>query len=113
MITGVRKIIVAVDDQDRAIDFWTRQIGFLLLSDQPYGEHRWIEVAPPDRSIVLVLSRRPAGEPRREVAQELPHSPVFFNCDDIERTYRELAERMVSVFRRRPSSMAIRLVGDV
>jgi predicted enzyme related to lactoylglutathione lyase len=95
VITGVRKIIVPVYDQDRAIAFWTRQLGFALVGDQPYGGDRWIEVSPPDRSVVLVLSRRPADQPRPEVPEELPHSPVFFNCDDIERTHRELAARGV------------------
>jgi predicted enzyme related to lactoylglutathione lyase len=42
-----------------------------------------------------VLSPRPADEPRREVPDDLPHSPVFFTCEDIQETYRELTERGV------------------
>jgi predicted enzyme related to lactoylglutathione lyase len=96
VISGVGKVVVAVDDQERAKDFWTNRIGFEVTADAPYGDgERWLEVAPPDRSIALVLSRRPAGEPRREVDDWLPHSPVFFNCEDIEQTHRELTERGV------------------
>ena len=44
---------------------------------------------------MLVLSARAADEPRPEVSDELPHSPVFFTCEDIQETYRELVERGV------------------
>jgi predicted enzyme related to lactoylglutathione lyase len=95
MISGVSKVVVPVDDQERAKQFWTTRIGFELHRDESYGEERWIEVSPPDPGPLLVLSPRPANESRREVPDELPHSPVFFNCADIEQTYRELIERGV------------------
>ena len=95
MIKGVRKVIVPVDDQHKAVEFWTRQIGFELTFDQTYGDERWVEVTPPDRSVVLVLSPRSPQELRREVRDQLPHSDLFFNCDDIEQTYQELTGRGV------------------
>jgi predicted enzyme related to lactoylglutathione lyase len=52
----------------------------------------------------VVLSPRTTDEPRRELPDELPHSPVFFNCVDIEATYRELSERGVR-FRSPPQRM--------
>ncbi len=97
MIAGVRKIIVPVDDEERAKDFWTKCIGFDLTLDQPFGNgQRWIEVSPADRSISLVLSRRRPDEPRRDAPPQLPHSPVFFNCGDIQKTHAELTARGVT-----------------
>ena len=96
MITNVHKIIVPVEDESRAKEFWTTRMGFDVRLDETYGAgQRWIEVAPKTQSPVLVLSRRPAGEPPREVPDQLPHSPIFFNCEDIQQTYRELTERGV------------------
>lgn len=96
MITGVRKIIVPVDDEQRAKAFWTDSVGFVVTLDEAFGNgQRWIEVSPPDRSIALVLSRRRPDEPRREAPDQLPHSPIFFNCADIEQTHRELTARGV------------------
>ena len=69
MITGVAKVVVSVDDQERAKQFWTGAIGFDAVMDESYGDERWIEVEAPDRSLVLVLSRRPSDEPR-------PHVPA-------------------------------------
>jgi len=95
MISGVRKIIVPVADQERAKEFWTDKIGFATTYDQTYGDERWVEVTPPDGSVVLVLSPRAPGEPRREVRDQLPHSDIFFSCDDIQRTYEEMTDRGV------------------
>jgi hypothetical protein len=63
-----------------------------VAQDQAYGEEPWIEVAPPDGEPVLVLSPRTAGQPRPEVPDQLPHSPVFFTCEDIQQTHRDPRE---------------------
>jgi len=95
VITGVSKVVVPVDDQERAKDFWVDRMGFALLRDEPYGDERWIEVSPRNQGPMLILSPRAAGEPRPGVPDGLPHSPVFFACADIEATYRELTRRGV------------------
>jgi predicted enzyme related to lactoylglutathione lyase len=96
VIQGVRKIVIPVDDQERARQFWTARVGFDVVVDEHYGGGRWLEVAPPDRGVVLVLSPRTPGDARREVNDQLPHSDVFFNSKDIVETHRELSARGVS-----------------
>jgi len=44
MISGVSKVVIEVEDQDRALDFWTQTLGFELAQDAPYGDERWLEV---------------------------------------------------------------------
>ena len=95
MIRGVSKVVVPVDDQAKAKEFWTERVGFSVVTDEPFPGGRWLEVAPPDRSVLLILSARRADEPRPAASDELPHSNVFFVCDDIARTHRELSERGV------------------
>ena len=56
MISGIGKVVVPVDDQERAKEFWTQRMGFELRRDESYGDERWIEVGPPDGAPVLVLS---------------------------------------------------------
>jgi predicted enzyme related to lactoylglutathione lyase len=95
MIRGVDKVVVPVEDQERAKRFWTERMGFAVSVDEVNGDERWIEVAPPDKGVVLVLTPRAPGDSRPEVPEMLPHSPVFFTCDDIEQTYQELSGRGV------------------
>jgi catechol 2,3-dioxygenase-like lactoylglutathione lyase family enzyme len=41
MISGVSKVVVAVDDQERAKQFWATRIGFELHRDKSYALGRW------------------------------------------------------------------------
>lgn len=94
MVEGVGQVIIEVEDQDRALEFWTKTVGFELARDAPYGEGgRWIEVTTRDKAVVLVLSPRRDGGPTAPA--ELPTSDVFFYCDDLSRTHDELTARGV------------------
>ena len=63
MIRGISQVLLEVEDQDRALSFWTDIMGFGLVQDAPYGDRgRWIEVRTPDRAVTVVLSLR-HGEP--------------------------------------------------
>jgi predicted enzyme related to lactoylglutathione lyase len=95
VIKSVAKVIVPVDDQERAVEFWTDRVGFEPVRDETFGDERWVEVAPPDGWPVLVLSPRRADQQRAEIPDMLPHSPVFFTCDDIHETYSAMRERGV------------------
>jgi lactoylglutathione lyase len=93
MIEGVSKVVIEVDDQARALGFWTETLGFELHQDIPYGEERWVEVRTPDDGLILVLS--PRQDARPSASDTLPTSSVFFYCDDLGQTYDELRSRGV------------------
>jgi lactoylglutathione lyase len=94
VIEGVGQVIIEVDDQERALEFWTSTVGFELARDAPYGEgQRWIEVTTRDMAVALVLSPRRDGRP--SAPAELPTSNVFFCCDDLSRMHEELSARGV------------------
>jgi predicted enzyme related to lactoylglutathione lyase len=93
VVGGITKVVVDVEDQDRAKRFWTETMGFELVQDTPYGEERWLEVRTPDKAVVLVLNVR-RGE-RPTAPPSLPTSNVMFYADDLEQTHRELSARGV------------------
>jgi hypothetical protein len=46
VIEGVNQAMLEVEDQDRALAFWTERIEFEVVQDAPYGEDgRWLECA--------------------------------------------------------------------
>jgi predicted enzyme related to lactoylglutathione lyase len=94
VVGGVTKVVVEVDDQDRAKRFWTEQLGFELVQDTPYGEERWLEVRTPDKAVVLVLNVRHGGRPTAPDPR-LPTSNVMFYADDLQQTYKDLTARGV------------------
>jgi predicted enzyme related to lactoylglutathione lyase len=96
VISGVDKVVLDVESQDRAKEFWVSTMGFALVQDTTYGDERWLEVRCPDGGVVLVLGQTAAGPGDRDaVREQLPTSNVMFYCDDVEETYRELSQRGV------------------
>ena len=95
MISGVSKVVIGLQDQDRAKAFWTETMGFELVQDTPYEQERWLEVRSPDHAIDLVLELRTGESDGRDVPETLPTSNVMFRCDDLSATYEELAARGV------------------
>ncbi len=96
MISGVQKVNLPAEDLVRARDFWVGAMGFELVSDAAYDDtgdpqRRWVELVPPDKRVVLVLSPPEAGQ--SSAAGRL--SCVLFECEDIEATHRELTGRGV------------------
>jgi Glyoxalase/Bleomycin resistance protein/Dioxygenase superfamily len=87
VINGVNKVVIEVDDQARALAFWTERLGFEVVLDTMYGDERWIEVMTPDRGLSLVLSPRQREQP--STPEMLPTSNAFFYCDDLVETYEE------------------------
>jgi len=94
MLTSVRSVGIYVGDQERAKRFYTEALGFDLVQDTPMGAEpdspRWIEVAPPDKNVLLVLYTTDDQKDRVGT-----FSNVLFDCDDIEKTYDELRAKGV------------------
>jgi catechol 2,3-dioxygenase-like lactoylglutathione lyase family enzyme len=64
-ITRIGTVIVPVEDQDKALEFYVDQLGFEKRIDGSFGDgDRWIEVAPPEAATTIALVPRegaPAG----------------------------------------------------
>jgi len=69
---------VHVDDQEKALRFYTDVLGFVTKNDVPLGEHRWLTVVSPEEpdgvELVLEPSDHPAVGPYKDalVADGIP-----------------------------------------
>lgn len=92
------KIIVTsifVDDQDKALKFYTETLGFLKKYDLPAGEFRWISLVSPDNpegtELILEPNNNQAAKDfqMRLFEQGIPFT--MFGVDDIEKEYERLS----------------------
>ncbi|HET8620550.1 MAG TPA: VOC family protein [Acidimicrobiales bacterium] len=85
---------VLVDDQDKALAFYTEVLGFVKKTEIPLGEHRWLTVvspADPDGpELVLEPDGHPAAKPFKDalVADGIPSTS--FAVDDVEAEFDRL-----------------------
>lgn len=91
------KIIVTsvlVDDQAKALRFYTETLGFEKKHDVPLGEHRWLTVTssgePDGVELVLEPSEHPAAKPFKEAMVRDGIPWTMFGVDDVEAEHRRL-----------------------
>ncbi|MFD3513801.1 VOC family protein [Streptomyces sp. NPDC058657] len=60
-ITQVATVGIHVSDQEEALAFYVGELGFEVRRDVPFGDGRWVEVAPPGATTTLALV--PGGVP--------------------------------------------------
>ena len=90
---------VAVDDQQKALRFYTETLGFRLKHNIPLGEHSWITVvseeAPDGTELVLEPAEHPAVRRYRTALVEDGIPFTSFAVDDIEAEYERLMAKGV------------------
>lgn len=91
MITHLKFASIPVQDQSRALEFYTDKLGFTIITDQPFNEkQRWIELRIPKAETRLVLFT-----PEEHVGRIGTFSGLSFATDDVEKTYTEYTSRGV------------------
>jgi catechol 2,3-dioxygenase-like lactoylglutathione lyase family enzyme len=85
---------VLVDDQEKALRFYTDVLGFEKKADIPTGDARWLTVVSPQEpdgiELLLEPDEHPAAKPFKDalVADGIP--ATSFGVDDIEAEVRRL-----------------------
>ena len=85
---------IFVDDQDKALKFYTEKLGFVKKMDITAGEYRWLTVVSPDdkdgTQLVLGPNNNPAFKAYQEAIfkQGIPAQNFF--VDEIQREYERL-----------------------
>jgi Lactoylglutathione lyase and related lyases len=95
-----------VHDQDEALEFWTKKMGFEVRADitmEELGGFRWLSVGAPGQDISIALMAIPGPpvmdeETKRQVEDMLAKGwagTVFLTADDVQATYEELKAKGV------------------
>ena len=82
---------VYVDDQQRALRFYTDVLGFVKKADFSQGPYRWLTVASPDEpngtELQLALNDNPAAKAYQQATFEQGQPAVMFFSDDVQRDF--------------------------
>jgi catechol 2,3-dioxygenase-like lactoylglutathione lyase family enzyme len=85
---------VLVDDQEKALRFYSDVLGFIVKDDIPMGEARWLTVVSPQdpdgTELLLEPDGHPAARPFKQalVADGIPYTS--FGVDDIDAEFARL-----------------------
>ncbi len=91
---------VFVDDQEKALRFYTDKLGFVKKNDIPLGEHRWLTLVSPQAvdgvELLLEPSEHPAVRPFKAALVDDGIPFTSFGVDDVQREYERLTAQGVT-----------------
>lgn len=101
-------ISIPVDDQARALEFYTEKLGFLPKFDIPVGDARWLTVVSPENPDGAEIVLEPKGHPAAAAYTEALAAdgiPINqFAVDDVDAEYERLSGLGVT-FTQKPTQM--------
>jgi predicted enzyme related to lactoylglutathione lyase len=88
---------VYVDDQDKALRFYTEVLGFVKKADFSNGPYRWLTVASPEEpdgtQLQLALNNNSAAKAYQQAIFQLGQPAAMFSTDDIKGDYERIKAR--------------------
>ena len=103
----VRFTALPVVDQDRAVGFYTENLGFRVAQDRPYQDGwRWITLEIPGSGTKILLTRKPD----KNVSEGVP--ALVLTVDDVLKCHQELKEKGV-VFTSKPERGPMGVYGNL
>ena len=82
-INSVRTVAVAVNDHERALEFYVHKLGFEKRLDASFGQgQRWVEVAPSGSQATIALAPPgPTSAPGRDTGIRLSTQDATSDCE--------------------------------
>ena len=88
---------VYVDDQEKALHFYTEVLGFVKKADFSQGAFRWLTVASPEDpdgpQLQLALNNNPAAKAYQQALFQQAQPAAMFYTDDIKGDYERIKSR--------------------
>ena len=86
-----------VDDQEKALRFYTDVLGFVKKADFSQGSYRWLTVAsaedPDGTELQLALNANPAAKAYQQAMFQQSQPAAMFFTDDVQADYERMTAR--------------------
>lgn len=93
----IKVMSLYVDDQEKALRFYTEVLGFSKKNDFSQGPYRWLTVASPEEpngtELQLALNNNPAAKTYQQALFQQNQPAAMFFTDDIKGDYERIKSR--------------------
>ncbi|WP_150285248.1 VOC family protein [Rummeliibacillus sp. TYF-LIM-RU47] len=98
MINNVGQIMLYVDDQDKAKEFWTEKVGFSVIAEEDNGQGmRWIEIAPNKEAETSIILHNKELIATISPELHLGTPSLMFFSNNFDGLYNDLSNKHVTV----------------
>lgn len=98
MISKVGQIMLYVNNQDEAVNFWTEKVGFSLISEEDNGQGmRWIEIAPTKDAETSIILHNKELVAKMSPELNLGTPSLMFFSENLDQLHSDLSNRNITV----------------
>ncbi|MGG2027095.1 VOC family protein [Gottfriedia sp. S16(2024)] len=98
MINMLGQVMVYVNNQEEAVNFWTEKVGFTVISDNNNGQGmRWIEVAPSKNAETSIILHNKELISKMQPSLNLGTPSLMFFTNKLDELYSDLTNKKVTV----------------
>jgi catechol 2,3-dioxygenase-like lactoylglutathione lyase family enzyme len=106
---------VFVDDQEKALKFYTEVLGFVKKTDVPVGDYKWLTVVSPEGPDDVELLLEPNDHPAAKVYQKAIFEDgipfTSFAVEDLQAEY-ERMDKLGVLFKTKPTKMGPVIIAE-
>ncbi|MEP7196415.1 MAG: VOC family protein [Saprospiraceae bacterium] len=95
------QIALVVEDYNKAIDFYTKKLNFILKEDCKLSDtKRWVTVTPPGSACSLLLAKASNEEQKSRIGNQTGGRVfLFLHTDNLDRDYQNLINQGITIVR--------------
>lgn len=98
MIHKVGQIMLYVNNQEEAVDFWTKKIGFSVISEEDNGQGmRWIEIASTKQAETSIVLHNKELISKMQPELNLGTPSLLFFSEDLTELHNDLSNNGIQV----------------
>ncbi|UNK16069.1 VOC family protein [Paenibacillus sp. N3/727] len=98
MISKVGQIMLYVNNQDEAVDFWTEKAGFSVISEENNGQGmRWIEIAPIEGAETSIILHNKEFVAKMSPGLNLGTPSLMFFSENLDELYSDFSNKNIKV----------------
>lgn len=86
-----------VNDQAKAVQFWTEKAGFVVISEEDNGHMRWYEIAPTAEAGTTLVLHDKAVVAEMSPGVHLGTPSLMFYTDNVDELYKTYADKGVTL----------------
>ncbi|PIC82849.1 VOC family protein [Sporosarcina sp. P1] len=98
MINKIGQVMLYVNNQDDAVDFWIEKVGFIVISDEDNGQGmRWIEIAATKEAETSIILHNKAIISEMQPELNLGTPSLMFFSEDLDKLHSTLSNKNITV----------------
>jgi lactoylglutathione lyase len=98
MISKVGQIMLYVNNQDEAVNFWTEKVGFSVISEEDNGQGmRWIEIAPTKDAETSIILHNKEFVAKMSPGVNLGTPSLMFFSENFDQLHSDLSNKNITV----------------